>query len=98
MQASLAQCNNQKAAFKFFGSYRITARVGTITYSLELLASSSIHSVFHASQLKTKVVSAHHSVTAVPPSDDVLWSVPGRVLQQRTITKGTHSILQGLIK
>ena len=97
MQASLAQHNNQKLAFKFFGPYHITARVGTIAYSLELLASSSVDLVFHVSQLK-KAVSARHSVTAVPPLDDVLWSVPERVLQQRTITNGTHSILQGLIK
>lgn len=76
----------------------ITARMGTIAYSLELPASSSVHPVFHVSQLKTKVMSAHHSVIAVPPSDDVLWSVPERVLQQCTITKGTHSILQGLVK
>ena len=38
-----------------------------------------LSSVFHVSQLK-KAVSALHLVTAVPSSDDVLWSVPERVL------------------
>lgn len=66
VQASLAQRSNQKLAFKFFGPYHITARVGTVAYWLELLASSSVHLVLHVSQLK-KAVSARHSVIAVPP-------------------------------
>lgn len=68
-----------------------------MAYRLELPASSSVHPVFHVSQLK-KSVSARHSVTSAPPSEDVLWSIPERVLQQRTVYKGTHPIAQGLIK
>lgn len=83
----MAQRSNQKLAFKFFGPYHVTARVGTVAYRLELPTSSSVH-VFHVSQLK-KSVSARHSVTVVPPSDDVLWSVPKRIMQKRTVTKGT---------
>lgn len=71
-----------------------TARVGSVAYRLELPASSSIHPVFHVK----KAASARHSVTAVPPSEDVLWSVPERIIQRRNNTKGTHSIQQGLIK
>lgn len=68
-----------------------------MAYRLELPVSSSIHPVFHVSQLK-RSVGAHHSVTAVPPSDAVLWSVPERILQTRIIQKGTHSTAQALIK
>jgi hypothetical protein len=97
VQSSLAQRSNQKLSFKFFGPYRTLERIGLVAYRLELPASSSVHPVFHVSQLK-KSVGAQHSLTAVPPSDAVLWSVPERILQTRTIQKGTHSTAQALIK
>jgi hypothetical protein len=71
VQSSLAQRSNQKLSFKFFGPYRILERIGSVAYCLELPVSSSVHPVFHVSQLK-KSVGAQHSVTAVPPSDAVL--------------------------
>jgi len=97
IQSSLSQRANQKLAFKFFGPYRVVARVGTMAYQLELPASSSVHPVFHVSQLK-KSVGAHHTVTAQLPSADVIWSIPERILQVRSVFKGTRSISQGLIK
>ena len=42
VQSSLAQRSNQKLALKFFGPYRILARVGNVAYRLELPASSSV--------------------------------------------------------
>jgi len=96
MQSSLAHRSNQKLAFKFFGPYRILACVGAVAYRLELPASSSVHPVFHVSQLK-KSVGKSHSVTSHPPSEVILWSVPERILQTRSINKGTRSITQGFV-
>ena len=96
VQSSLAHRSNQKLAFKFFGPYRILARVGHVAYRLELPASSSVHPVFHVSQLK-KSVGKSHSVTSHPPSEVILWSVPERILQTRSINKGTRSITQGFV-
>jgi hypothetical protein len=84
-------------AFRFFGPYRVIGKVGTMTYRLELPPSSSIHPVFHVSQLK-KAVGAHQSVNDEPPSDTDIWSVPERIIQQRLLRQGTSSVLQGLIK
>jgi len=97
IQSSLSQRANQKLSFKFFGPYRVVARVGTMAYQLELPASSSMHPVFHVSQLK-KSVGASHTVTPHPPSADFIWSIPERILQVRSVFKGNCSLSQGLIK
>jgi hypothetical protein len=97
VQSSLADCSHHKLAFRFFGPYRILAKVGSVAYRLELPPSSTIHLVFHVSQLK-KAVGAHHTVTALPPSESSMWSVPEGILQRRLLRQGTSSVMQGLIK
>jgi hypothetical protein len=79
VQSSVADRAHQKLAFKFFGPFRIVERVGSVAYRLELLTSSSIHPVFHVSQLK-KSVGAHHSVFDTLPPSMVRWSVPEKIL------------------
>ena len=92
VQSSLADRSHHKLAFRFFGPYRVIAKIGTVAYRFELPPSSSIHPVFHVSQLK-KAVGAHQSVTAEPPSDLAIWSVPERIIQRRLLRKGTSSVL-----
>lgn len=55
VQSSLVDYAHQRLSLKFFGSFRIVKRIGAVAYVLESPASSSIHLVFHVSQLK-KVV------------------------------------------
>lgn len=45
VQSSIADRSSQKLAFKFFGPYKVLARVGQVAYRLELPASSSVHPV-----------------------------------------------------
>jgi hypothetical protein len=97
IQSSVVDHSHHKLAFRFFGPYRVIGKVGTVAYRLELPPSSSVHPVFHVSQLK-KAVGAHQSVTAKPPSATAIWSVPERIIQRRLLRQGTSSILQGLIK
>jgi hypothetical protein len=54
-QSSLASHANQKLAFIFIGPFPIVQKVGAVAYKLELPQSSTIHPIFHVSELK-KVV------------------------------------------
>jgi hypothetical protein len=51
-QSSVANHPYPKLSNKFFGPYKILGRIGTVAYRLELSNESSIHPVFHVSQLK----------------------------------------------
>jgi hypothetical protein len=97
VQTSLAPRLHQKLAFRFFGPFRILARIGTVAYKLELPAHSSIHPVFHVSQLK-KAVGANHQVIPTLPTDFALHLAPEKILQTRSVLRGTASIPQVLVK
>jgi hypothetical protein len=97
VQSSIAARANHKLSFKFFGPFQVTAKVGTVVYRLALPASSSVHPVFHVSQLK-KSVGQQQTITATPPEPDIQWSFPVAILQRRTLTNGASSKTQGLIR
>jgi len=71
--------------------------VGQVAYKLALPAHSTIHPVFHVSQLK-KAVGADQQVSPVLPSDFSLKLAPEQVLQTRLARRGTASVQQVLVK
>lgn len=56
VHTTLAHRANQKLAFKFFGPFKVLARVGMMAYTLELPPTSAVHPTFHVSQLKKAVL------------------------------------------
>jgi len=52
VQSSLLRRANHKLSFRFFRTFNILENIGPVAYKLELPPSSSIHPVFHVSQLK----------------------------------------------
>ena len=57
-QISLPKKRNEKLSPKFLGPFKVVERIGLASYTLELPTTSSIHPVFHVSQLK-KVIGNH---------------------------------------
>ena len=91
VQSSLAPRSHQKLAFRFFGPFRISDRVGSVAYRLELPAHASIHPVFHVSQLK-KTVGLKHQVIPVMPHDFALHLAPEQILESHLVSRGRNQV------
>jgi len=97
VQSSLAPRANQKLAFKFFGPYKVIGKVGPVAYKLQLPSSTSIHNVFHVSQLK-QAIPKTGQVSHLIPDLDVSCQFPEQVLAKKMVSKGVHSVQQVLVK
>jgi hypothetical protein len=95
VQSSLMRRANHKLSFRFFGPYKIVERLGSVAYRLELPPSSSIHPVFHVSQLKLSP--GDQQVSSALPTDLQAFQVPLHVLQRRWSSED-HPMEQGLIQ
>ena len=65
-QKSLAKRRNEKLSPHYYGPFPIDAQVGTVAYRLILPPSSTIHLVFHISQLR-KAVGTVPTSPSLPP-------------------------------
>lgn len=97
VQSTLAPRANQKLSFKFYGPFHMIARVGSVAYKLELPPTTSIHPVFHVSQLKA-AVRPGTPVSPSLPTDTELPRVPLEILQTRVVPTATGSVEQVLVR
>ena len=64
-QRSLAHRKNEKLELRYYGPYEVLKKVGVMAYKLKLSPSTTIHPVFHVSQLR-KAVGATHCPQPLP--------------------------------
>jgi hypothetical protein len=96
VQTSVAPRANQKLAYRFFRPFQIVEKVGPVAYKLLLPAASTVHPVFHVSQLKGAVPVA--LPTSPLPVSFAGLQVPERTLQKRVVNTTTGVRLQALIQ
>nr|XP_034886896.1 uncharacterized protein LOC118027607 [Populus alba] len=92
-QKSVAFRSSLKLSPRFFGPFKVLARVGAVAYKLDLAAGAHIHDVFHVSLLKKKwgpVVD--ETVITLPPvsADEVILPEPELILDSRVVQKGKY--------
>ena len=91
-QSSVAFRSSLKLAPRYFGPFKVLARIGMVAYKLELPAGSQIHDVFHVSLLKKKIGTGD-SIREILPllsKDSKLIPQPAAVLDRRIIQKGKY--------
>ncbi|MCH95015.1 Ty3/gypsy retrotransposon protein, partial [Trifolium medium] len=99
-QHSAALRKNQKLSMKYFGPFKIIAKVGTVAYKLQLPSTARIHPVFHVSQLKLFKGDTQEPYLPLPLTVTEMGPVmqPAQVLATRTILTGMHQVQKVLVQ
>jgi hypothetical protein len=87
-------------AFKYFGPYKVTGKVGPTAYQLDLPPEAWIHPVFHVSQLKPCVPKYTLVFDALPQPLELDRGTlsPLEILDRIMVKKGNTAMVQVLIR
>ncbi|KAF5767039.1 putative nucleotidyltransferase, Ribonuclease H [Helianthus annuus] len=99
-QGSVRLQRHHKLGHRYFGPYRVVARIGSVSYKLDLPEAAKIHPVFHVSLLRKCIGKPAQQITPLHlvDSTSTLILQPQHVLQTRTIHKGNQLVPQYLIQ
>jgi hypothetical protein len=92
IQKSIATRANPKLAFKYYGPFLVLRRIGLVAYELQLPETSTVHPVFHVSQLKYAV--GQQQAVDPLPSNPEAPILPVEILSKRQVKRGAHLISQ----
>ncbi|XP_069146096.1 uncharacterized protein [Solanum lycopersicum] len=89
----VALIKHLKLSSKYYGSYTILAKIGSVAYKLELPVDSNVHLVFHVSSLKKKVGSSIAVQSALPSiGEDSHFIVQPIAILQRHMIKRNNTV------
>lgn len=99
-QTSIALRRNLKLSSKYYGPYKILARIGAVAYKLELPFTSKIHPVFQVSLLKKKVANRVVVQTVLPITGDdgQILVRPVAILQRQLVKKNNVAGFKVLVQ
>jgi hypothetical protein len=99
-KASIKRSGAEKLQPRFFGPYRVSKRVGSVAYDLDLPRGSKIHNVFHVSCLKRAIDKHITPIEELPPMDEEgqLVLIPEEILEFRERKLRKRSIGEYLVK
>jgi hypothetical protein len=91
-QTSVAFRSSLKLSPRFFGPFKIMAKVGTVAYRLDLPAGTQIHNVFHVSLLRKHFGPLELPIVSLPPvsADVQILPEPEVILDRRVVQKGKY--------
>ncbi|GKC97283.1 retrotransposable element Tf2 [Tanacetum coccineum] len=97
---TLRKNKQHKLSQKYYGPFRILAKVGKVSYKLELPDNAQIHPVSHVSQLK-----AHRGETPLSPgnlphcnNEGLIAVEPYAILDKRMAKKGNAAAVYVLVQ
>ena len=99
-QKTVLRRSSQKLSHRYFGPFKVEARIGKVAYRLALPSTTRIHPVFHVSLLKKRVGTDEPVSVQLPPLKEsgLLRLTPAKVLQHHTIQKNGKELIELLIQ
>ena len=92
-QVTITMRRNLKLAPRYFGSFKITQKIGTVAYKLDLPKESKVYLVFHVSCLKKQVGDRVNPNPKIPTvmEDGTMAPEPEGILYRRLKKKGNRA-------
>lgn len=97
IQSSVAPRASHKLLFKYYGPFKVVARISEVAYKLDLPDGSTVHPVFHVSLLRQALSEGMEVSSALPHATDAL-AFPVKVLSTRWRKKANTTVEQALVQ